>query len=415
MQNDYTIRVNFKGGLTSPETLHNILKVAKRNHIAVVRFGLRQQLFLHVRHTLAPRFQEDMTAIGVDFDVDVENHPNIVSSYAAEEVFKSGNWLNETKFKALFLAFDYKPKLKINLSDENQSFSPFFSGHLNFVASKTPDYWHFAVRIPKSNTVHSFSKLVPDTSVVAVCKTLELFFLNETNTPTIKQVWALIEQTVGTIPANQPLELPDFSLPYYEGFNRYGDKTWLGVYKREENFGIDFLMDICEMCKLAGVHEICITAWKSIIIKDIAESFRKDFSNLLAKYNINVRHAANELNWQVEDDSEDALSLKHELVKSFDKIDLRTFGLCFGIKTKPKTEVFAAIMVRRRYYNLGGVLPLFYVYDISYTKDFDPNGRTKIYFAEGITKQNLSEQLLRCVHLYNQQSAENRIVKVGMA
>jgi hypothetical protein len=125
-----------------------------------------------------------------------------------------------------------------------------------------------------------------------------------------------------------------------------------------------------------------------------------------------VRHAANELNWQIEDDSPEALQLKHELVKAFDKIDLRTFGICFGIKTKPKTEVFASIMVRRRYFNLFGMLPLYYVYDISYTKDFDPNGRTKIYFAEGIRKNNLSEQLLRSVQLYNQQDAENRIEKV---
>jgi Nitrite/Sulfite reductase ferredoxin-like half domain len=411
MQDYYLIRVNLKGGLTTPEELSTILNIAKKNNVETVRFGLRQQLIIHVKHALSRRFQEEMTKANLDFDLELETHPNIVSSYAAEDVFQNGNWLTEAIFKEIFAAFTFRPKLKINISDDDQSFSPFFSGHLNFVSSDVENQWHFAARIPKSNSVQSFDGLIHSQDLAPLCEQLESFLLQD-ETPAIEAVWDFVKNNFKTISAINPLPLPSFRLPYYEGFNRYGNKTWLGVYRRDEAFSINFLLDICRLCSKVNIAEICITPWKSIIIKEIAESNRNDFSTLLAKHNINVRHAANELNWQIEDDSPEALQLKHELVKAFDKIDLRTFGICFGIKTKPKTEVFASIMVRRRYFNLFGMLPLYYVYDISYTKDFDPNGRTKIYFAEGIRKNNLSEELLRSVQLYNQQDAENRIEKV---
>ncbi|TAG36411.1 MAG: hypothetical protein EAZ32_16955, partial [Cytophagia bacterium] len=37
--------------------------------------------------------------------------------------------------KDIFDGFDYQPKLKVNISDFQQSFTPFFTGNLNFIAS----------------------------------------------------------------------------------------------------------------------------------------------------------------------------------------------------------------------------------------------------------------------------------------
>jgi len=174
------------------------------------------------------------------------------------------------------------------------------------------------------------------------------------------------------------------------------------------------LLEICVLCQQTKIEEICITPWKSIIIKNIEDQYRSDWSNLLFKYNINVRHAANELNWQVEDDSEAALKLKLALVKSFDEHDLRTFGICMGIKTHPKTEVYASIMVRRRRFKLLNFIPFNYVYDISYTEDFNPNGRTKKFFYKGVSRLILAEQLRRCVLQYNKLKAANLIIDAGM-
>jgi hypothetical protein len=45
-----------------------------------------------------------------------------------------------------------------------------------------------------------------------------------------------------------PLSLPEFKLPYYEGLNRYNEKYWLGIYRRDELFSIKFLKEICMLC-----------------------------------------------------------------------------------------------------------------------------------------------------------------------
>ncbi len=70
-------------------------------------------------------------------------------------------------------------------------------------------------------------------------------------------------ETYITQPATQEVELPDFTLPYYEGFNRYGQRSWLGLYRRNEQFPIPFLLDVCALCLETRVGELCTTPWRS--------------------------------------------------------------------------------------------------------------------------------------------------------
>lgn len=410
MQGYHTVRFNFLGGIVSPKYLKDILEVAQNLHITKVSFGLRQQLFVYVPYNLMAQFGKAMQAQSISFQIDENANPNIISSYVGEEVFLSGNWLTEGIYKDIFDEFDYEPRLKINVSDNQQSFTPFFSGHLNFVSSNIPNYWYLNLRLPKTNEVHLFHNLVYSTEISKVCQALENQILSGNND--FASLFDQIPQRI-SLPVAQALQPPTFNLPYYEGFNRYGDKTWLGIYRRDELFSTQFLIDLCELCLDTKVGLVCLTPWKSLIIKGISKENRGRWSNLLAKHSINVRHAANELNWQVEDDSPEALSLKQSLIRAFDKDDLRTFGICFGIKTIPKTEVFASIMVRQRPWKWLNLIPIFKVYDISYTQDFDPNGRTKVYFAEGISRFNLAEQLRRSVLFYNKKIAENSLEKVA--
>ncbi len=51
-----------------------------------------------------------------------------------------------------------------------------------------------------------------------------------------------------TKPAAVSLAFPPFNLPYYEGFNRYNDKYWLGIYRRDELFRVKFLKEVCLLC-----------------------------------------------------------------------------------------------------------------------------------------------------------------------
>ncbi|MFN8345515.1 MAG: rubredoxin [Spirosomataceae bacterium] len=415
MRDFYSIRINFKGGIASPAQLKTILETANEFQVYKVRFGLRQQMIFDLPRNYAKAFQQKADLLNFTFEADSNTQPNIVSSYVAEDVFQTGNWLTETIYKSIFSGFAAEPQLKVNISDAQQSFSPLFSGHLNFVTSDIADYWHLYIRLPKTNKVHAFQRLIPSADIPSVCQLLEKLILAlgaEAETAIHKILSQVPSQN--TLPVETPFNPPAFSLPYYEGFNRYGKKSWLGIYRRNELFAIDFLLDICRLCEQNNIEEICLTPWKSIIIKGIEEESRNDWSNLLFQYNINVRHAANELNWQVEDDSEDALKLKLDLVKVFDEHDLRTFGICFGIKTRPKTEVYASIMVRRRRYKLLNFIPLHYVYDISYTEDFNPNGRTKKYFYRGAWGVIMAEQLRRCVLQYNKLKAANLIKEAGM-
>jgi rubredoxin len=407
MKDFFTVRINFMGGVVSPGELKEILMAAQNAYVKDIRLSLRQQLIIHIQPQFVKTFEKQLNALDIPFQVDSNQKPNLVSSYVAEDVFQKGNWITEGIYKDIFDTFEYEAKLKINISDNAQSFTPFFSGHLNFVASSTPNFWHFFVRKPKTNQISSYSKLVFSNEISKVCKAVEEKIAENSNID-INELFNAIPKIIA-IPKEEELRLPKFTLPYYEGFNRYGKKTWLGIYRRSELFSIAFLLEVCEICLITKLGEICFTPWKSIIIKSIDETDRKYWSSVLAKHNINVRHAANELNWQVEDDSEAALNLKNQLVEAFNKQDMRTFGICFGIKTVHKTEVFASIMVQRRRFKFFNLIPTFYVYDISYTEDFDPNGRTKVFFDKSIARFNLSEQLRRAVLLYNRQLSENNI------
>lgn len=415
MRDEYLIRINFKGGIVSPAEMKDILTAASQAQVESVRFGLRQQMLLYVPHSFGKTFGKTMETLSVDFQVDNNQYPNIVSSYVAEEVFQKGNWLTEGIYKDILDTFEHKPQLKINISDADQSFSPFFSGHLNFIASPTPNFWYLYVRIPRSNQLVSFKSLVFSNEIAKISQYLEENILVQQKTAE-KEIEALLENIPISISAPIETELipARFTLPYYEGFNRYGKKTWLGIYRRSETFSVEFLIKICILCQETKIGEICLTPFKSLIIKGIQEADRWKWSNVLSEFNINVRHAANELNWQIEDDSDDALQLKAALVRGFDAIDLRTFGLCFGIKTRPRTEVYASIMLMKRRFKLFNLIPLHSVYDLSYTEDFNPNGRTKKYFSAGIWRFNLDEQLRRCVLKYNNLIAENQIKTAGL-
>jgi rubredoxin len=405
MENHKLFKFNFKGGIAYIGLLKSILKLAHDLGIHEVKSSLRQQLLISVPEQKAAKFEQSLKAADIKYFTEKHLKANIVSSYVAEEVFQTGNWLTENIYKDIFDSFETDLTLKINISDNSQSFTPFFSGHINFVASDEPNYWYVFVRLPKTNEVEPFEKLIFTNEIARFSYALEKLILAKKEDD-ISSLYHALPKFI-SIPKKHDLVLPKFSLPYYEGLNRYGQKSWLGIYNRKECYAITFLLDIIELSIQNKVGEICFTPWKSIIIKGINESTRADWSSILAKYNINMRHAANELNWQVEDDSEEALDLKNELSNYFNAIDIRTFGICFGIKTIPKTEVFASIMVEKIQKRIFGILPLIPTYNISYTEDFDPNGRTKKYFARNILKVNLKEQLRRSVLFYNRSTAES--------
>lgn len=408
MKDINTIKINFKGGIISPGDFYNILLAAGKSGLLYVRFGLRQQLLIDVSIEEVGNLAKELDMLGIVYEINKEEFPNIVSSYPAEEVFINNTWLSEEVYKDIFELIDYTPRLKINVSDSNQSFTPLLTGNINWVASPAEEhYWHLFIRFPKTNIIYEWPDVVYTSDVAAMSKRIEENILQQpqkfydNNHASGDELYELVRSSgFKTKPADGPLDLPPFKLPYYEGLNRYHDKYWLGIYRRDELFSIRFLKELCQLCLQTSIAQLCSTPWKTIIIKGIEEKNRRDWNYLLDKFQINVRHAANELNFQVDDNSNEALKLKHHLVKYLNDDDTRTFGVCIGIKTKRKSEVFSSILVRRKPLIRIGKFELLHVYDILCAKDFNPNERTGYAFSKDNPRFLLAEQLRRAVLSY---------------
>lgn len=415
------IKINFRGGIISPGELLNILAAAEQCFIKDVSFGLRQQLFLEVDIELEFRLITALAALNIAYEVDADNYPNVMSSYPAEEVFINNTWLSEGVYKDIFDLLDYEPKLKINISDSNQSFTPLLTGNINWVAAPgSSHFWYLFIRFPKTNTIFEWEELVYTNDVAKVSKQIErLIFKNkelfyDQATANGNALFELLgKENFNTQKAAFPAKLPAFNLPYYEGLNKYYDKYWLGIYRRDEMFSIEFLKDLCHLSLKTKLGQICATPWKTLMVKSIEEKDRPSWNALLEKHKINVRHAANELNFQVEDACKEALALKYYLLKNLHLEDMRTYGICIGIKTKKKTEVFSSILVRRRTILRIGKYSLFNVYDILCAKDFNPNERTGFVYSMGNPKFLLGEQLRRAIFsFYSHQLSNANVVTV---
>src|SRR5215831_6666081 len=143
MKNINTIKVNFKGGIILPADLYNILVAASKSGLLYVRFGLRQQLLFDFAVEKLNELTSELEKLGVTFDIGNEEYPNILSSYPAEEIFIKDTWLTENIYNGIFHSFSHKPRLKINISDNNQSFTPMLTGNINWVASpQETGFWH---------------------------------------------------------------------------------------------------------------------------------------------------------------------------------------------------------------------------------------------------------------------------------
>lgn len=405
MKQRYAIKINFRGGIISPGELYNILVAATKAGMYYVSFGLRQQLLMDAPAETIDVLTEELKRLDVLFEVDEDEFPNIISSYPAEEVFIHNTWLSEGIYKDIFDGIDYQPKLKINVSDSNQSFTPMLTGNINWVASSTAQhFWHLFIRFPKTNTIFEWSEMVYTNDVARLSKEIEKIifghkdeFYDHADAKGELLFQKIQSEKFITKAAEKPAVLPSFNLPYYEGLNRYNNKYWLGIYRRDELFSIAFLKELCLLCLDTKIGQLCSTPWKSVIVKGIEEKDKPAWNRLLEKYQINMRHAANELNFQVEENSADSLRLKQYLVKEFNNDDTRTFGICIGIKTRRKSEVFSSILIRRKPLLRFLGIELFHVYDILCAKDFNPNERTGFVFSSNNLKFLLAEQLRRSI------------------
>ncbi|PJJ83800.1 rubredoxin [Mucilaginibacter auburnensis] len=412
---EHLIKINLPGGFISAGDLYEILEIAESAGAASIRFGNRQQLYFTIAEERLEDLELDMLKSEISYEVDADQYPNIISSYVTDTIFTQfDGWLREGVYKDIFDAFDYQPQLKVNLVDNYQSFVPFFSGHINFIASGTSNYWYTYVRFPKTDILYCLPTLVYSEDIPVLAKSIEHtilnkpeLFYNRTDVDT-ERFYTLLQKQVSVVfqPVTESLKLPDFFLPYYEGFNKYSNKYWLGVYRRNELFSIGFLKDVCLLCLKSRIGQIYTTPWKSLIIKGIDPADRNQWGLILSKYHLNIRHAANELNWQVEDVCREGLDLKLQLVRQFEEADLRTYQLSFAIKTQPKTGLQGAISIKKEKDEL---------YSISHTRDFNPNSREEVVYADGVEQQQLSTHLIALCHSFQDMQCNAIVPETPLA
>ncbi|MGZ8542195.1 MAG: rubredoxin, partial [Chitinophagaceae bacterium] len=174
MKQRVTIKINFRGGIISPGELYNILVAATKAGIYYVSFGLRQQLLIDVPVETVRVLTEELKTLDIFFEPDKDDFPNIISSYPAEEVFIHNTWLSEGVYKDIFDGIDYQPRLKINISDSNQSFTPMLTGNINWVASAGDQhFWHLFIRFPKTNIICEWREMVYTNDVAKLSKEIE--------------------------------------------------------------------------------------------------------------------------------------------------------------------------------------------------------------------------------------------------
>lgn len=402
---EHLIKINLPGGFVSAGDLYEILLIAENAGACNIRFGNRQQLYFNVHPECLEDMELDMLKAEIRYEIDSDLRPNIISSYVADTIFNQEGWLREGVYKDILDMFDYQPRLKVNLVDNQQTFVPFFSGNINFIASDIHNYWFMYFRFPKNSKFYCFPSLVYSDDIPGVTKTAEDIILANKNLfydqPEVdEQLFykMLLKKSVTIFqPTTNVLKLPDFYLPYYEGFNKYNNKCWLGIYRRNELFPLDFLKDICLLCIKKRIGQLYTTPWKSIIIKGIDPADRSEWGGILSKYRLNIRHAANELNWQIEDISDEGLELKKQLVREFEEADLRTYQLCFTIKMQPKTGLPGSVIIKKGKDGL---------FDLLHTRDFNPNTKDYVIYLQHIKRAELSAHLITlCNGFYHRQAS----------
>lgn len=411
MRQNSLVRINFPGGIIAPGYLLEILEIISKVNVGRLRFGSRQQLLVEIPNQQLSLFALLCAESHIIFYTQEQKAGNIVSSYAAAGIFIHDSWLSEGVCKDVFDLFDYAPQLKVNISDGNQTFVPLFTGNINWIASSHLHFWFLYVRFPGSNRLLRWPHLVYTNDLCLVSQVIESLVINypgrfDEGEIELDILVGLVEKKLRYIskPIENDLRLPRFHLPYYEGFNPQGDKWWLGIYRRDEYFSVDFLKDLCALCLQTRVGELHATTWKSIIIKGIEKIHRVYWDQVLGKHRINVRHAANELNWLIEDDCEDGLILKRHIIRYFDKEDVRTYGLCFAVKIRSTSGMFGSVIIRRKEIKNPGRLKYLERYSIFYTDRFNPNSGEFILFRDDVQKEHLGPYLVAlCKQFYGQQ------------
>ncbi len=270
----HVVKINLPGGIVSSGDLRTIIKACEAAQVKEIQMSNRQHMYLPVAGARLNDLTLFLKEGNIFYETDLDEHPNMVSSYFTHELFNGLNWLTEDVYADVLDSFDFRPELKINIVDHTQILVPFFTGNVNFISSNIPNYWFLYIRFPKTTINYQWKGLVYTGDISSITKKVEevirqdqhLFYDKTHANGQFLQKKVELGQDFFYQPIIEELQLPSFNLPYYEGINRYGQKLWLGIYRRDELFPVEFLKDVCAICLKTKIGQVYTTPWKSMII-----------------------------------------------------------------------------------------------------------------------------------------------------
>jgi len=395
-------RFQVKGGIISPGELLKVIAKAESVGLDALHFGSRQDILLPTKND-----NKELTEEHINFDLNMfslPEHQNIMSSYVTIDIFPSTVWLRGTTYLYILEEFRHAPKLKINIVDPKQQMVPLFSGELNFIASEHEDYWFLYAKLPGIEEEY-YPVLLYTWDIAHVCELIEDMYTRVTS---IQELFEELNQTTSlnskTIQKKLTVNFTPF--PYYEGMNKMRtNQYWLGLYWRNNRYSNDFLKALCTFCVDNRIGKICLTPWKSFIVKGIQGESKILLEKLLGQYGINVRHSALELNWHLPVDNQQALDLKKNLVLNFDQNDISTYGLTFGItadvnRNKYFTSIIIEINPTSQIQQSDFVVRP--TYNVVYAKNFNSNTRSYVVYAQDVDMMDLPNLLMELTQTYFQ-------------
>lgn len=396
-------RVFVKGGIISPSELKHVINYAESLGLDALHFGSRQDIIFPV-HEKNEVVEHQYAKLSTGMISDI-HYQNIVSSYVSSDIFGSTTWLNGATYLYLMESFKYHPQLKVNIVDPEQQLVPLFSGQLNFIASPHEDYWYLHINLLHWKASAYYPVLIYSWDIAKISKTIEEIYLDTEDVDELfVLINALLETNSRTIESN--LNIPFTPFPYYEGMNKMGiNQYWLGLYWRNNKYYLDFLSSFCDFCLDNRIGKICITPWKSFIVKGIPKASKLALEKLLGKAGINIRHSLLELNWHLPVNDDEALLLKTDIVKSFNQNDISTYGLTFAIsQSSGSHSYFTSIVIEKNVeLSIKGGFKTRNTYNVLHSENFDPNNQSYIVYAQDVDKLELPDLLMELSKLYFEQ------------
>ncbi|WP_236977808.1 rubredoxin [Membranihabitans maritimus] len=396
-------RLAVKGGVISPGELKECIDLAESVGMNAISFGSRQDIILPSKlpDKIPNRSNEPEIILP-----ELKGNENIVSSYVSADIFPATSWLTSSRYLYILEQFNFHSSLKINITDPLQRLVPLFTGHLNFIASSHDDYWYLYIRLTEWEKMEMYPALINSWDMGKIAFNIEKLLKEEPDS--IEMIFELLNDLVITENRNfdKPLDIPYHPFPYYEGMNKLNlDKYWLGLYWRNNLYDLTFMKNMCERCMENQIGKICITPWKSFIIKGIPKYEKLEWEKFLGSFGINVRHSLLELNWHLPVGDTEALDLKKFLVRTFDQNDISTYGLTFGVTDYLREDFYFTSIVIEKNQSPKTVssFQIRNTYNVLYAENFDPNNREYIVYVQDIDKIELPIVLMELSKMYFKQ------------